>query len=342
MVRQVGQLFAGRAREKGLELQADTSPDVPAELIGDELRLRQILSNFVGNAVKFTDNGKVTIRLYPSAPGDEAPVSALRQRFGLAEQCPVVWLTLEVIDTGIGIPREKQALIFEIFTQADGSTTRRYGGTGLGLAINRKLAEMMGGTIGVESEEGKGSTFWVNLPLFMADTGADSAAVGSKPHADRPQEAAASSLSGAARIVGRVLLVEDNEVNRKVAVRMLERMGYEVDVASDGSEAVEKTSQHDYTVVLMDVHMPGMDGLEATRLIRQREQSTGKHQLIIAMTASATRDDVKQCLLAGMDDYLSKPVKQEVLQQMLYKWQALAFSASEQQIASPDRAERVA
>ncbi len=319
-VHQVARLFAAHAREKGLLLQVDVAEDIPPSLSGDELRLRQILSNFVGNAVKFTEHGSITIRVHQVEADNEQRVVLLRQQHGIPEHFQTVWIQLAVSDTGIGIPADKQSAIFDTFTQADGSATRRYGGSGLGLAINRNLTELMGGTIGVQSEEGKGSTFWVILPLFAPIMEQSMGNVGdgcSRQHAF----ADGGSTSRVARGAGRVLLVEDNEVNRKVVLRLLQKLGYEVDVAEDGVEAVEKTAQQQYDAVLMDVHMPRMDGLEATRAIRERERGTGRHQVIIAMTASAMKEDVEQCLMSGMDDYLSKPVRLEVLQGMLEKWQ---------------------
>jgi PAS domain S-box-containing protein len=320
VVHQVARLFAAHAREKGLLLQAEIAEEVPASLHGDELRLRQILTNFVGNAVKFTEQGSITIRVRLAEAGSAQRADALRQQFAIPKHFSTVWVQLAVSDTGIGIPADKQATIFESFTQADGSATRRYGGSGLGLAINRRLAELMGGSIGVQSEEGKGSTFWVVLPLFAPNMEQSLGMVGGAL-SRRSAGADDGSASGAACAKGRVLLVEDNEVNRKVAVRLLQRLGYEVDVAEDGVEAVEKTAQCRYDAVLMDVHMPRMDGLEATRRIRERERITGGHRVIIAMTASAMKEDMERCLASGMDDYLSKPVKVEVLQEMLEKWQ---------------------
>ncbi|GIV21092.1 MAG: hypothetical protein KatS3mg023_2843 [Armatimonadota bacterium] len=320
LVHQVARLFAARAREKGLLLQVEVDEEVPATLSGDELRLRQILTNFVGNAVKFTEQGSITIRVRLVEAGNIQKAHSLRHQFAIPEHFSTVWVQLAVSDTGIGIPPDKQATIFESFTQADGSATRRYGGSGLGLAINRSLAELMGGTIGVQSEEGKGSDFWVVLPLFAPNMEQSMGTIGAVL-SRQIAGADDGSASGAACAKGRVLLVEDNEVNRKVAVRLLQRLGYEVDVAEDGGEAVEKTAQRRYAAVLMDVHMPRMDGLEATRRVRERECITGGHQVIIAMTASAMKEDVERCLMSGMDDYLSKPVRWEVLQRMLEKWQ---------------------
>lgn len=320
LVHQVARLFDAHAKEKGLSLQVEIADNVPSYVVGDEPRLRQILSNFVGNAVKFTDSGGITIRVSLAETGEEASVDSLRRQFAIPDEYRSAWIRLAVSDTGIGIPAEKQGVIFESFTQADGSATRRYGGSGLGLAINRQLVTLMGGSIGVHSEEGKGSTFWVILPLFVPDVEQSRGMVsGDLPG---PQDSAdQGDLSAPARAERRVLLVEDNEVNRKVAVRLLQRLGYEVDVASDGVEAVEKTTRQHYDAVLMDVHMPRMDGLEATRIIRDRERSMGRHQVIIAMTASVMKEEVQRCLASGMDDYLSKPVKMEVLQEMLEKWQ---------------------
>jgi len=317
MVNEVALLFAARAKQKGLALNVEVTDDLTDEIVGDELRIRQILSNFVGNAVKFTETGAVTVQVGSVQPESASDVDALRQRFGVPSDYRVTWIRLAVSDTGIGIPAHKQAVIFDAFTQADGSATRRHGGSGLGLTIARNLAQMMGGSIGVQSEEGKGSTFWVILPLFALDMEQPSGAVNSNLPAKEEED----SLPTMPSPRGCVLLVEDNAVNRKVAVSLLQRLGYEVDVAADGVEAVEKTAQRRYDAVLMDVHMPCMNGLEATRRIREREQGTGEHQVIIALTASAMKEDVRECITSGMDDYLSKPVKLEVLREMLEKWQ---------------------
>lgn len=312
-------MFVARAREKGLTLNVDTTDDVPAQVIGDELRVRQILSNFVGNAVKFTEQGGITIRVrVDGAPAKESE-QAIRQRFNIPPTCDAVSIRLTVSDTGIGIPADKQEVIFESFIQVDGSATRRYGSSGLSLAINRHLAELMRGNVGVESEVGKGSTFWVTLPFFVPDVEQSSGGAGDI--LPQQEQSDRDPAHAAARSRGQVLLAEDNEVNRKVAIRFLQKLGYEVDVAEDGVEAVEKTAYYHYDAVLMDLHMPRMDGLEATQRILERERSTGKHQRIIAMTASATKEDVERCLAAGMDDYLSKPVKMEALQAMLEKYE---------------------
>jgi signal transduction histidine kinase/ActR/RegA family two-component response regulator len=285
-------LFIPRARQKELALRAEVGEDLPPAVLADPMRLRQILANLVNNAIKFTEQGGVVVR-----------AELLRRE---AERA---WVRLSVEDAGIGIPPERLHAIFEAFTQADSSTTRRYGGTGLGLTICKRLAELMGGHIDVRSEVGKGSTFWVDLPLPVAHAAA-------KPAHDNTMSAEPLPIPAGLRI----LLVEDNEVNRKVAVRMLQKLGCEVDIATNGQEAIDKTAQHRYDIVFMDVYMPEMDGYEATRLIRQREAATGSHQVIIAMTANAMEGDRERCLQAGMDDYLAKPFREAELRQTIARW----------------------
>ncbi len=285
-------LFSARSQQKELTLRAEIAEDIPPAVLADPMRLRQILANLVNNAIKFTEQGEVVVQ-----------VSCLRR----AEES--AWVRLAVRDTGIGIPPERLDAIFEAFTQADSSTTRKHGGTGLGLAICKQLAELMGGHIHVQSEVGKGSTFWVDLPLPIAHDA-------SKPAQNNAIEPTNTELPQGLHI----LLVEDNEVNRKVAMRMLERLGCVVDVAGDGQEAVQKCAEREYDVVFMDVHMPQMDGYEATRLIREHESISSRHQTIIAMTASAMQSDRERCLQAGMDDYLSKPFREAELRQMLLRW----------------------
>jgi signal transduction histidine kinase/CheY-like chemotaxis protein len=303
MVREVAALFAPRARDKGVELYTDVAPDVPHTVVGDELRIRQVVNNLASNAVKFTEHGSITIGLqYLGETVREGERTAR--------------LRIRVSDTGIGIPPESLSRIFEEFTQADGSITRRYGGTGLGLAISKKLVEMMGGQIRVQSEPGKGSTFWIDLTLPLAQ------------EAYRPAETATSMPLRFTSC--HVLLAEDNEVNRMVAVKMLQSLGCTVDVAVNGEEAVKKALQSHYDIILMDVQMPEMDGYEATRRIREAERTTGERRIIIAMTAHSMESDRRACLEAGMDDYLSKPVKRERLAEMLAKWlggQSLAEAA---------------
>ena len=278
-----------RARQKGLDLTCNVSQEVPKILIGDPDRLRQIVVNLVGNAIKFTESGLVTVDVtIASEDGDRAE------------------LHFQVKDTGIGIPRGKQQRIFEAFTQADGSATRKYGGTGLGLSICSKLVGLMGGRIWVESESGKGSAFH-----FVARFGKDIEVPEASFHPDAQQPEAPALMESRGPL--RVLLAEDNLVNQKLAVRLLEKEGHSVVVAGNGREALAALDEDDFDVVLMDVQMPEMSGFEATAVIREKEKTTGKHQLIVALTAHAMKGDRERCLEAGMDNYLAKPIQSNEL-----------------------------
>ena len=270
--------LAYRANEKGLALLYEVSPAVPDHLTGDWLRLQQVLINLVGNALKFTEQGTVTVKL------------------DLAENTPAeAVLHVGVADTGIGIPQDRQSAVFEAFTQADGSTARSHGGTGLGLTISRRLVEMMGGRIWLESEPGRGSTFH-----FTAKAGV-------RPHAIDPVVVAADGGETPVEVL-RILLAEDNVVNRFLAVRLLEKAGHHVESAVNGRAAIAALGQDRFDLALMDLQMPEMDGFEATALIRARERNTGAHLPIIALTANAMVGDEERCLAAGMDGYVSKPI----------------------------------
>ena len=276
--------LAPRAHEKGLELEGHVEPTVPQTLLGDPGRLRQILLNLTGNAIKFTERGKVIIRLDREA----------------ADGIFVV-LHVTVKDTGIGIPADKQTAIFDAFTQVDGSTARSYGGTGLGLTISKRLVEMMGGRIWVESAPGQGSTFHFTVKLMGGET-------------VQPSQVASADRKGLSTPMGenrklRVMLVEDNAVNQTLAVRLLEKHGHRVTAVGDGRKALATLGQDKFDLVLMDVQMPEMDGFEATAAIREKEQCAGGHLPIIAMTAHAMMGDRQQCLSAGMDGYVSKPIR---------------------------------
>ena len=418
-------LFAERAYSKGLELVCDIPAKVPTHLCGDPTRLRQILTNLLGNAIKFTEQGEVVVRVVD-----------------VHETATRVQLHFEVYDTGIGIASEVQGRLFQAFTQAERSISRRYGGTGLGLAISKQLVELMGGSIGVESEAGQGATFWFtacftpvasgirpqrsdlrDVPVLVVDTHATSRAVleqclrtwGLRPqHATDAQQALAMlreagvqgqpyplalldmqlpdmdgivlartikadpllapirlvlmSLFGQcddsvweagialhlhkpvrqsalydillaamgktcnpmsappgetlpAALQGHILLVEDEPINRRVIQAMLNRLGVLIDCATNGQQALAAIVQHHYDLVLMDCQLPGMDGLETTRCLRQQEQQQHVARLpIIAMTANAQRGDRERCLAAGMDDYVTKPVERTVLIQVLSRW----------------------
>ncbi|HZE89423.1 MAG TPA: response regulator, partial [Verrucomicrobiae bacterium] len=437
MVDEAVELMAERADAKKLELGCLVHPDVPSALAGDPGRLRQILTNFLGNAIKFTERGEVTVRVKTVEESNETAV-----------------VRFDVEDTGIGIAPETLAGLFKPFTQADSSTTRRYGGTGLGLAISRQLAEVMGGQVGATSAPGKGSSFWFTARLTrlaapsksapvpgrglegirvlavddnetnrnilraqirsggmhcdVAASGAEGLAmlaassprydvvildmampgmdglevaravradadlgsvrilmltsVGERGHAEEsrragvdayltkparqsqifeclrsllgsaPDEAVPAALRSKqfvtrhvlkedrARARSRILVVEDNQVNQLVAVRMLQKLAFTADVVSNGLEAVEAVSRIPYDLVLMDCQMPEMDGYIATMTIREAEKATGAHTPILAMTANALDGDREKCLAAGMDDYISKPVTKASLQEALARW----------------------
>jgi PAS domain S-box-containing protein len=279
--------FRHQALQKRLALTVEVAPEIPRSLVGDPIRLRQIVANLVGNALKFTEHGGIAVSVAPETI-DRAGAT----------------VRVRVADTGIGIPADKCAQIFEPFTQADGSTTRRFGGTGLGLAISATLAQMMGGRIRVESEPGVGSTFHLSLP-FGIDDEAD---VEMGTERTRVVTPPAIGSSSATRSTLRILVAEDNVVNQKVAVGLLAKRGHDVIVVGDGREAVDASARARFDLILMDVQMPVMGGLEATAAIRAREAETGERATIIAMTAHAMSGDRERCLAAGMDGYISKPI----------------------------------
>ncbi|MGA3361200.1 MAG: ATP-binding protein [Solirubrobacteraceae bacterium] len=297
-----------QADAKGVALKVQIADDVPEQARGDGRRLRQVLLNLVANAVKFTAAGSVVVRvsLLPGANGD-------RQ------------IRVEVADTGIGIEPSILGEVFEPFTQADASTTRIYGGTGLGLTIARELVTLMCGAIGAESEPGVGSTFWIEIPLALARSnegrpcGASATRVATRPLWDTPPS---------------VLVAEDSPVNQIVTVRTLERCGCRVDVVSDGRQALDALAKQRYDAVLMDCEMLEMDGYNATAELRLREYGT-RHTPVIAMTAHALPDDRARCLAAGMDDYVSKPIRREQLIDTLRRWIPPHSDASVPHDASP-------
>lgn len=277
------------AQNKGVFLDWHVAENVPPLVMGDPVRIRQIIINLVNNAIKFTHKGGVTISVAMQARTEK--------------ECDLLFA---VKDSGIGIPKDKQDRIFEVFAQADEKTSRRYGGTGLGLAISKKLSEMMGGRLWVESEEGKGSTFFALIRFPISDNILRAQAV-----APEPSEAGENAGTGVGRI--RILLAEDNLVNQKIAVRMLEKRGWEVVAVNNGREAVEAVGKTRFDLILMDDQMPEMSGVEATNIIRTEEKQTGLHVPIIAMTANAMSGDREKYLAVGMDSYISKPIDRELL-----------------------------
>jgi PAS domain S-box-containing protein len=305
-------LLADAARRKGLELSAFIDRNVPVQLRGDSIRLRQVLTNLISNAIKFTERGEIIVRMTLAR-----------------ENAHSVLIRGEVTDTGIGIAADVQPRLFDAFTQADASTTRRYGGTGLGLAITKQLVALMGGEVGAERAPGRGSTFWFTVRLQkQAEQHATPEADGGRPeriHAPAPVAGVASGVEPAAGPsrtgpAPRLLVVEDNATNREVTAHLVEKLGYGVDVAAGGAEALDMLARADYAAVLMDCRMPDMDGFEATRRIRRRERGGDRHTPVIALTASAMAGYRQRCLAAGMDDYLRKPVRLEDLAATLARW----------------------
>lgn len=292
IVENVVTMISGNAKAKGVKIFTDVCA-VPNELLGDRTRLQQAILNYASNAIKFTQVGSVTIRT--QLVDDQAESALFR---------------FEVIDTGIGIAPEAMARLFSAFEQADGSTTRKYGGTGLGLAITRKIAEIMGGTAGASSEPNKGSTFWFTVRLRKC------------LNTYRPSPSASTADVEAALMRDysgtRILLVEDEPINREVALTLLEDTGLDIDVAVDGEEALKLAQKNEYSLILMDMQMPNMGGLEATRHIRLL--SNKKRFPIIAMTANAFAEDKAKCFEAGMDDFIRKPISPQLLYGTLLRW----------------------
>ncbi len=282
IVKDVVQIIDYSSNKKGIEIKYTIDPEIPERLLGDPTRIRQMLLNYGSNAVKFTKKGIVHFKAeLLSSEGDRSTVK------------------FSVIDTGPGIPKEKQLGIFDAFTQGDSSTTRRYGGTGLGLAICRQIAELMDGNVGVKSTLGEGSQFWFTVSLKVPEQ--------VQKLQELPDESS-SVLKELSASNNRALVVEDNMINQLVAKKILEKMGFEVDVSENGVEAIEAVQKTNYAFVLMDIQMPEMDGYEATKKIREMEKQTGHHLPIIALTASAMDVDRELCIQSGMDEYVAKPV----------------------------------
>jgi two-component system sensor histidine kinase/response regulator len=284
LMKELGRFFEPRCREKDLAFSVTLDPAIPANLMADPVRLRQVLTNLLSNALKFTHVGEIRleVRRVSGPMGDSVRYA--------------------VHDTGIGIPTDRQTQVFEAFTQADGSITRRYGGTGLGLTISSRLAQLMGGHMGLESEVGRGSEFFIVLPLRLEDGEAGPEA----PDEAQPSQAASTRVLN-------ILLAEDNPINQKIASLMLERAGHRVRVADDGEAALAALADERFDLILMDMQMPGMGGLEATRLIRSIEKPDASPLPIIALTANAYAEDRERCLAAGMNGFVTKPIRREEL-----------------------------
>lgn len=286
-------------QNKKVEIRSEIDPDLPEQLMGDPMRIRQVLLNFGNNAVKFTEEGQVTIKANL-----------------LDETERAVTLKFSVEDTGIGIPEEKKNEIFAPFSQADASTTRKYGGTGLGLSICKQLAGLMKGEVGVESTEGVGSTFWFEVTLekaWVAETREDSKDSDYNSPGDSATEIEPSEIN--------ILLAEDNESNRRVTEEMLKPNGWQITSVSNGKEVVEITKKQRFDLIIMDVYMPEMDGFEATKKIRVRENDNGQKPIpIIAVSASVMPRDKERIFAAGVDDFLGKPISKNYLIAKVKKW----------------------
>ncbi|MBP8309412.1 MAG: response regulator [Burkholderiaceae bacterium] len=327
-------LFAGSARNQGLAIHLALDERLPPQVKGDPTRLGQVLSNLIGNALKFTERGHVAVSVAPAA----GPASDL--------------IRIDVRDTGMGVDPSVQAKIFDAFSQADNSTTRRFGGTGLGLAICRDLVSIMGGEIGLDSEPGAGSCFWFTVrlppaesqgsglerlePPSAAPAASQTSESGARQGAQAPAiaQAAPASAAQSRAFDLHILLAEDNLVNQRVARAMLASLGCRVTVVGDGQAAVQAALGADFDLILMDCHMPGLDGFGATASLREAEAG-GPRRVIIAQTAMAMQGDREQCLAAGMDDYITKPFSRADLHALLTRWGSAAAAARESAPAAP-------
>lgn len=295
--RNIEAITRAKAQAKGLTFKVKGIEELPESLIGDPTRLSQILMNLVNNAVKFTEEGSVIILIAGKEYGEGK-----------------LLLSCQIDDTGIGMSKKHVSNLFQSYNQGDASISRRFGGTGLGLAICKQLVDLMGGEIGVESRPGKGSRFYFSLPLEIADNQSSSDEISLEGSPLTVPSRAAINLHSPIR----ALLVEDNEINQRVAGKMLECAGIEYDIAGAGEEAVSLVAGNTYQIIFMDVHLPGIDGFEATRTIRTME--TGSDVPIVALTASEDEETKQRCMDAGMNDLITKPIKQDILSKTLERW----------------------
>jgi CheY-like chemotaxis protein/two-component sensor histidine kinase len=302
MVRSAVSVVSPAARAKDLEIVVAIDDETPELLIGDPVRVRQILLNLLSNSVKFTERGTIGVSI--SADATSAP------------EC--VLLRASVSDTGIGIPAEAQRRLFQSFNQGESSTTRRYGGTGLGLAISKRLVELMGGEVGFESSPGEGSRFWFTAKLSL---GTEALPAKFSPTEERPPRE---------QNCGTILVVEDNQINQKVLSHQLINLGYAIEVAENGAEAVAKVKNRRYDLIFMDVQMPVMDGFQATQEIRSLGEDSSSIP-IVAVTANAFQTEREKCFSSGMDDYLTKPVDKDRLKEALRRWARGARSEARRQ-----------
>ncbi len=306
LINEIVAMLTFKANNKGLELISTISPEVPLQLVGDSGKIRQVLVNLIGNAIKFTDKGTVALSVIEKSSSDE-----------VQEGADSVCLQFTIKDSGIGIPIEQQKNIFNAFTQVDGSTTRQFGGTGLGLSISTQFARLMKGDLRVQSEHGKGSTFYFTIYLKRVDEQKNRADLITAKE-DEALPVLSSGDSGN-RKQQRVLLVDDEVINRTLARAILEENGAYVEEAENGEQALAIVENSDFDVILMDIQMPVMNGLEATVALRKKEKNNGQHIPIIAVTARALQKDRQECLKAGVDEYLSKPFKAEELLETINK-----------------------
>ncbi|MEH1871904.1 response regulator [Nostoc sp.] len=331
-------LLATNAAAKKLEISFNLAANVPKKIIGDITRLRQILVNLLGNAIKFTPNGSITVAVTAHIVGESSNVTALNSEV-------TYQLEFAVKDTGIGVAADKLDRLFQSFSQVDSSTTRFYGGTGLGLAISRQLCELMGGNIWVESQVEKGSTFYFTIvvpasfPLVTPDTNVQLDTNQTSTQPSDPilfNSAMPTAVNYAQQFPLKILLAEDHPVNQKLALLMLKRLGYRADVVSNGLEVLEILQHLSYDVIFMDIQMPEMDGIKTTQLICQK-YPVGSRPRIIAVTARAFERDRQECLAAGMDDYISKPIRLDMLAQALSRCVSVVSRNSDFSLSSSNQ-----